>query len=139
MTPLFTAIAFAPDQKSGDRNAFPSSIDGDGKSASLLPSSVCANASKGVGCSIDPKPRIGSYASFERKPSPCAISWRKTDRRSYSRVVGAPSPRRFHAARALTLICISEFRISRSLPASAFANAEGYQRLGSGAPENPAK
>ena len=37
------------------------------------------------------------------------------------------------------MITISAFRKSKSFPARAFARADGYQRLESGAPENPAK
>ena len=63
----------------------------------------------------------------------------KTDLRSYSRVVGAPSPLRFQFALELTFMMISAFLKSKSFPARAFASADGYQRLESGAPENPAK
>ena len=42
----------------------------------------------------------------------------------------------FHDADELTWIIISGFALSKSLPASAFANAEAYQSDGSGAPEN---
>ena len=63
----------------------------------------------------------------------------KTDLRSYSLVVGAPSPRRFQLPREFTFIIISALLTSKSFPASAFARADGYQRLESGAPENPAK
>ena len=50
-----------------------------------------------------------------------------------------PSPLRFQFPLEFTLINISAFLKSKSLPASAFARADGYQRLESGAPENPAK
>ena len=53
--------------------------------------------------------------------------------------MGAPSPLRFHDPLEFTLIFISALRISKSFPARAFASADGYQRLESGAPENPAK
>ena len=76
---------------------------------------------------------------MDKKPSPCPISWIKTDLRSYSLVVGAPSPRRFQLPREFTFIISSALLTSKSFPASAFARADGYQRLGSGAPEKPAK
>ena len=63
----------------------------------------------------------------------------KTDLRSYSRVEGVPSPLRFQLPLEFTLINISALLTSKSFPASALARAEGYQRLESGAPENPAK
>ena len=62
-----------------------------------------------------------------------------TDLRSYSRVVGAPSSGRFQFALEFTLMTISADLKSKSFPASALARADGYQRLGSGAPEKPAK
>ena len=53
--------------------------------------------------------------------------------------MGAPSPLRFQDALEFTLISISAFLTSKSFPASALARPDGYQRLESGAPENPAK
>lgn len=61
----------------------------------------------------------------------------KTDSKSYSLLVGEPSPRVFHLALELTWIIISGFVLSKSLPDKAFAKAEVYQSDGSGAPANP--
>ena len=52
---------------------------------------------------------------------------------------GTPSPLEFQEAAELTWITISGFFLSKSLPAKAFARADGYQRDASGAPGNPEK
>ena len=70
---------------------------------------------------------------------PCAISCKITDCRSYSDLLGPTPVPRYQLANELTVIIISGLLPSRSFPASAFASADGYQRLESGAPGKFAK
>ena len=62
-----------------------------------------------------------------------------TDCRSYSVLLGPTPVPLYQLANEFTVIIISGLSPSKSFPANAFASADGYQRLESGAPVKFAK